>query len=131
MAEPIRSMPPNDGGHPRIIQVAEAELDKVFDFQKATTVEAKSALAKSMLSAALESDDTPALQFVMLQRFWDLSAIHGDLHAAEKAIWEINQRFEVDELAMRGEAITKSLAATLLPPLRREITATACAWLKS
>ncbi|MCH8044661.1 MAG: hypothetical protein IID44_13185 [Planctomycetes bacterium] len=99
---------------------AGAEIRKVFDIDAVPDVAAKAKLARELLAAALDTADDPASQYVMLRMVRDTAATHGDYAAAERAIDEMSQRFEVDVIAMRSEAVVQALAAKKIPTGHRK-----------
>ena len=99
---------------------AGAEIRKVFDLDAVSDVAAKAKLARELLAAALDTADDPASQYVMLRMVRDTAATHGDYAAAERAIDEMSQRFEVDVIAMRSEAVVQALAAKKIPTGHRK-----------
>ncbi|MCH8923061.1 MAG: hypothetical protein IIA67_07935 [Planctomycetes bacterium] len=102
------------------LEKAAVKVREIFEVDRAITVEAKAKLARDLLAAAKETGNDPAAQYVMLRMVRDVSALYGDYAAAEQAIAEMSQRFDVDALAMRSEAAVQSLAAKVPADQRQQ-----------
>ncbi|MCH8924081.1 MAG: hypothetical protein IIA67_13155 [Planctomycetes bacterium] len=103
------------------LEKAVADIRDIFDVDAAITVEAKAKLARELLAAAKETDDDPASQYVMLRMVRDMAAFHGEYAAAEQAIGEMSERFDVDVVAMRSAAVVQALAANRPAAQRRSV----------
>ena len=101
-------------------EAAEAKVRDIFDLDAAIGLAARAKLAREILTTAKDTADEPASQYVMLRMVRDMSAFHGDYAAAERAIGEMHQRFEVDVIAMRSEALVQALAAKKVPTGHRK-----------
>jgi len=103
------------------LEKAVADIRDIFDVDAAINVEAKAKLARELLAAAKEIGDDPASQYVMLRMVRDMAARHGEYAAAERAIGEMSERFDVDVVAMRSAAVVQALAANRPAANRRSV----------
>jgi len=97
------------------LEKAKVKVRDVFDIDAAISIEANAKLARRMLVTALDTADDPASQYVMLRMVRDMSARNGDYAVAERTIGEMGQRFAIDVIAMRSEAVVQALIAKKVP----------------
>src|SRR5262245_5897626 len=67
--------------------------------------EERKAFANKLVSTARETRDNSALRFVLFREALDISTDLGDARTAVRVIDEIAERFVIDALAMKAEAL--------------------------
>ena len=77
------------------------------EYDEARTNDQKAILAKLMLKVGRESEDDSTGQYVLLGIVRDIATEVGNYHLAANSIREIDDRFEVDVLAMKTESFSK------------------------
>jgi len=91
---------------PAALKESERLLREVFkeDFNKVTPADIK-ALAVKLLDKAFGAGNEPSLSFTMLRDARDLAASICDLETSFKATDQMEERFEVDSLLMKGQVL--------------------------
>jgi hypothetical protein len=102
-------------------QKAQAEVKTVFEYDKATERADRLRLASQMIDEALQTDDDRTVQFVMLRISRDLGNNAGDVKTAFRAIDELDERFMIDAVAMRVQAIAQVLRGNLSATERKQV----------
>jgi len=99
------------------VETAEKLVRDVFgdEHSQARSISDKMALAKKMLTAAMESTNAPAEQFVLFRVARDIAASAADAETALKAAKGIGQRFRVDSLEMQVAVLEKISGKARLP----------------
>jgi hypothetical protein len=95
---------------------AEKLIKDIFkdDYAKRTPAD-RQALARKMLSQALQSKDDPKSQFVLLREARDLASLAGDVQTALSAVDEMAKAFSVDSAAMRSTVLTNAAKTAKTP----------------
>jgi hypothetical protein len=85
---------------------AEKMIKDIFkdDYAKRGQPE-RQALARQLLSQALQSKDEPKIQFVLFREAKDLATQAGDAATALSAVDELSQRFAVDAAALKTSVL--------------------------
>jgi hypothetical protein len=110
------AVPPDEA-----LKKADAEIREVFDFKAATDLASRKKMVTEILSTALKTDEDPVSQFAMLRSARDLSVHLGDYVAAEQAINEMSQRFDIDTFDMRSKAIMRAMTAKVSAEQRGKV----------
>jgi hypothetical protein len=84
-----------------------AEIYKA-EYEKAKTSEQKAKLAQKLIDAALETVDDPAGQYSLLKIAIDVALNAANIEIAFASIHELNQRYQIDALATKVNAVTKA-----------------------
>ncbi len=88
---------------------AEKKIKELFRHEYAAKrPEERKAFAVKLLATATETRDDPVASFVLFREARDLSADLGDARSALAAVDGIAERFAVDSLAMKAEALAAS-----------------------
>ncbi len=87
-----------------------AELYK-DEYDRAKTPSARSTLAKKLVQVGVDTKDDPAAQFVLWRIAKDVAVRTADYDLAATAIGKMNDRFTVDALAMKLQALESVIAA--------------------
>jgi WD40 repeat protein len=127
--KPVAQGDPPKGKEPAPAKVVRAPVpdpDKVLEAEKAIHEQFKKeyakkaavdalALADKLYRLAGETTDDPVACYVLLREARDLAVRAGRAELAMKVVTELAARYEVDELAMRVDALTGLSKATLGP----------------
>lgn len=81
------------------------------DYEKATTNEAKTKLASTLLQQGKEVRDDDAVRYACFREARDLAAKGGDVSLAMVAVDEISRTFEVDPLLMKADVVGLAVAS--------------------
>ncbi|NQT17790.1 MAG: hypothetical protein HQ582_33860 [Planctomycetes bacterium] len=86
---------------------AEAEIRELFgnDLENARTSEEKKSLADKLLAVAIQTDDDPAAVYVLCRIARDKAVDAGDPECFCRIIDAMGQRYDVDALGMKAEAV--------------------------
>ena len=107
-AAPEQKLPPPDES---ALQRAEREVRDIFHPSAANTPSAKMELAKKLAEVADETTDDPAALFVVLRLSARLAGEAGQLAPALQVVGRLENRFDVDGLALRSECVQTALAS--------------------
>ena len=110
---PVAQIAPNKPAVPsnKALNKAKSEIRNVFHFKSANSVAARKKLTNNFLPTAMETDRDPASQFAMLTMARDMSAHVGDYATANRAISELEKRFDIDTFDVRSRAIMRAITA--------------------
>jgi len=105
------------------LKAAERLVRDVFagEYAAARNDEAKSALAKRILTVAAESAENRAAQYVLFRVARDVAAAGRDAETALKAVEELGRRFRVDTLPMKIEVLKGTAGKARLPANHRAL----------
>jgi len=82
------------------------------EFARAKRPQQKLALADKLFKQALESDDDPLTQYVLLRMACDLGSSVGELGRTLQAVDEIASRYDVSPLELKADVLATTLEAT-------------------
>jgi len=102
---------------------AAAAIRKLFqsDFERSTTQQTESLLARKLLEQSRITDDGEATVFVLLDNSRELAANAGDAQIALAAVDEMSDRFEIDSLAKKQAVLSRVASKAKLPIAHRKL----------
>ncbi len=98
----------------------EANIREVYQATKTGTPEQRQELAEKLLDDAIATGDAPNEQFVMLRMAAETAAAAGDLERASFAVGLIDERFQIDAVAMRLNLIEQAAKAPSSPEQKQQ-----------